>query len=233
MIQSFFIGLCLAATLNVNIMQEKPTPPSNEHLRYLALGDSYTIGEGVAEEERYPNQAVAILQAQGLEVNLSQIIAKTGWTTDELVKGIEAAGIVDNTYDLVTLLIGVNNQYRRRTVENYEEELQSLIHQAIAFAKGNPKRVIVLSIPDWGITPFGKESGRDLEENSIAIDTFNATKKAIAEELGVFYIDITEEYRNIGGLDEMVVEDKLHPSGLVYKSWAEKLSQVIVHQMKF
>ncbi|MGY6522699.1 MAG: SGNH/GDSL hydrolase family protein [Mongoliitalea sp.] len=229
-ILSFIAFAFLENTMNQpNHLELLPKEP----IKYLALGDSYTIGEGVAEEERYPNQAIALLQAQGLEVELSQIIAKTGWTTDELAKGIADAGISGNTYDVVTLLIGVNNQYRRRSVDNYREELTSMIKQAITFAQGNPKRVVILSIPDWGVTPFGRDSGRDLEENAHAIDQFNAAKKAIAAELGVFYIDITEEYRSIGGLEEMVVADKLHPSGLVYKSWAEKLSQLMLNQMEF
>ncbi|GHB50043.1 SGNH/GDSL hydrolase family protein [Mongoliitalea lutea] len=234
MIKSIILSFIAIAFLDQPMNQPNPTETSAKNpIKYLALGDSYTIGEGVVEEERYPNQAVAMLQAQSLDIELSQIIAKTGWTTDELAQGIEDANIAGNTYDLVTLLIGVNNQYRRRSVDNYREELTSMIKQAITFAQGNPKRVALLSIPDWGVTPFGKDSGRDLEENAGAIDQFNATKKAVAAELGVFYIDITEEYRSIGGLDEMVVADKLHPSGLVYKSWAKKLSQLILNYMEF
>lgn len=234
MIKSIILSFIAIAFLDQSMNQPNSTETSAKDLiKYLALGDSYTIGEGVVAEERYPNQAVAMLQAQSLDIELSQIIAKTGWTTDELAQGIVDANIAGNTYDLVTLLIGVNNQYRRRSVDNYREELTSMIKQAITFAQGNPKRVVLLSIPDWGVTPFGKDSGRDLEENAHAIDQFNATKKAVAAELGVFYIDITEEYRSIGGLDEMVVADKLHPSGLVYKSWAEKLSQLILNHMEF
>ena len=207
--------------------------PMNETFTYLALGDSYTIGEGVEESERYPNQTVALLKEIGVEIELSGIIAKTGWTTDELAKGISDAGIRGNSYDLVTLLIGVNNQYRGRDVENYKEEFKSMLQDAITFAKGNTNHVVVISIPDWGITPFATARGTDKEKVGNEIDIFNQANKVIAEELGTHYIEITERYREIGALPQMVVEDKLHPSALVYKEWAKKLVQIIGVRMAF
>lgn len=200
---------------------------------YLALGDSYTIGEGVEEAGRYPNQTVNLLQGKGIDMNLSQIIAKTGWTTDELEKGIESAGIEGNTYDLVTLLIGVNNQYRGRDVENYKSEFRKLLQDAINFAKGKADHVVVISIPDWGVTPFATERNTDQEKVAREINIYNQAKKEIAQEMGTHYIDITDRYREIGALPQMVVGDKLHPSALVYQEWASLLANIIEEKMAF
>lgn len=224
MISGLYLG-CIEKE-KTDIMEEKT-------YTYLALGDSYTIGEGVEELGRYPNQAVEILKSKSMIFEKPTIIAKTGWTTDELDQGIEAAGIQGKTYDLVTLLIGVNNQYRGRPVSDYETEFRKMLTKTIRFAKGNPKRVVVISIPDWGVTPFATDRGTDREKVAKEIDAYNITKERISKELGVYYIDITEEYRKVGALPEMVVEDKLHPSELVYKSWAEKLANVILTDMTF
>ncbi|MCH6200897.1 SGNH/GDSL hydrolase family protein [Aquiflexum sp. LQ15W] len=224
MISGLYLG-CIEKE-KTDIMEEKT-------YTYLALGDSYTIGEGVEEPGRYPNQAVEILKSKGLILENPTIIAKTGWTTDELDQGIEAAGIQGKTYDLVTLLIGVNNQYRGRAVSDYETEFRKMLTKAIRFAKGNANHVVVISIPDWGVTPFATDRGTDREKVAKEIDAYNMAKERISKELGVYYIDITEEYRKIGALPEMVVEDKLHPSALVYKSWAEKLANVILTGMTF
>ncbi len=206
----------------------KQNQKMNQHIMtYLALGDSYTIGEGVALEERYPNQAVAILKEKGVIFSDPKTIAKTGWTTDELAKGIEAAEIDGNTYDMVTLLIGVNNQYRGRPIENYKLEFKSMLQQAITFAKGDEKHVVVLSIPDWGVTPFASERGSDQAKVAREIDEYNKAKKEICNQLGVVYIDITEHYRVYGMKPEGVVADKLHPSGWIYMHWAEQLVEVI------
>jgi lysophospholipase L1-like esterase len=225
----------LISALHLNCM-EKENPKNlmeEKTYTYLALGDSYTIGEGVAEIDRYPNQTVELLKAKGLEFDKPTIIAKTGWTTDELAKGIENAEIVGNTYDLVTLLIGVNNQYRGRPLENYESEFRTLLQDAITFAKGNSNNVVVISIPDWGVTPFAVNRGSDQAKVAKEIDEFNAAKQSIADQLGVHYIDITEEYREIGALPQMVVSDNLHPSALVYEKWAKKLELMVFQKMEF
>ena len=224
MISSLYLG-CMEKD-NLDKMEGKT-------YTYLALGDSYTIGEGVEESERYPNQAVEILKSKNLIFEKPLIIAKTGWTTDELDKGIEDAGIEGKTYDLVTLLIGVNNQYRGRPISDYEIEFQKMLTKAIQFAKGDPKHVLVISIPDWGVTPFAETRGTDRENIAKEIDDYNGAKERISIQLGVHYIDITEEYRKIGALPEMVVEDKLHPSALVYKSWSEKFVKVVLDKMEF
>jgi lysophospholipase L1-like esterase len=197
-------------------------------LKYLALGDSYTIGEGVAEEDRYPNQLVKRLNEElDLTINQPVIIAKTGWTLDELEKGIKRSKSITPPYDLVTLLIGVNNQYRGKAVEEYKIEFEKMLLQAIGFAGNLPNHVIVLSIPDWGITPFALEKEVDQSKIASEIDAYNDAKKTICKQFGVFYIDITANYRTVGAQPEMVVEDKLHPRGLVYAFWADKLYEQV------
>ena len=235
-IKHLILSVFLTALSQAAFAQNNPknmTETSSKNLSYLALGDSYTIGEAVAEEGRYPNQTVDLLKANHIVFDKPSIVAKTGWTTDELAKGIEVANIGGKTYDLVTLLIGVNNQYRGRDLDTYKGEFKALLEQAIQFAKGNPQRVVVLSIPDWGITPFGQSSGRDLKKVSEEIDAFNKAKQDISSQLGVHYIDITEDYRAIGGEEIMLAHDKLHPSEKVYERWAKRLCEVIVNRMDF
>ena len=197
-------------------------------LKYLALGDSYTIGEGVLEADRYPNQLVKRLNEElNLTMNAPEIIAKTGWTVDELEAGIIESKNIAPSYDLVTLLIGVNNQYRGRSVEDFKIEFNQLLLQAIGFAGNLPNHVVVLSIPDWGVTPFAIEKKVDQSKVASEIDAYNQAKKEICKLYGVFFIDITENYRLIGAQPEMVVDDKLHPSGLVYSIWTESLFEQV------
>lgn len=193
-------------------------------LTYLALGDSYTIGEGVPEKDRYPNQLVAKLNTEtNQEWTNAEIIAKTGWTVDELDEGINNSTLIHNSYDLVTLLIGVNNQYRGRAVEVYKAEFEQMLLRAIVFAGNLPKHVVVLSIPDWGITPFANEKRSDRKKIASEIDAYNLAQKNVCDQYGVFFIDITEDYRATGNQPEMYVEDNLHPSGKVYARWTQKL----------
>ncbi len=187
-------------------------------MRFLALGDSYTIGERVAEAERWPVQLAARLQEQGIRMAAPEIIAKTGWTTDELAAGIQAAS-PRGPYDLVSLLIGVNNQYRGRSQEEYRAQFADLLQQAIAFAGGDPARVMVLSIPDWGVTPFAAR----LDAAAIAaeIDAFNAINRAEAEQAGVWYVDVTAVSRQATTDPSLIADDGLHPSGKMYTAWVE------------
>ncbi|MDF2159347.1 SGNH/GDSL hydrolase family protein [Algoriphagus sp. CAU 1675] len=197
-------------------------------LSYLALGDSYTIGEGVAEPERYPNQLVKRLNESGKgQWENPLIIAKTGWTVDELEEGIANSTLIKAPYDLVTLLIGVNNQYRGREVEVYKTEFEQMLLKAIGFAGNLPDHVVVLSIPDWGITAFAEEKGVDQNKVALEIDAYNQAKKEVCDQYGVYFIDITQEYRAIGNQPEMLVEDLLHPSGKIYALWAEKLFEKV------
>jgi lysophospholipase L1-like esterase len=194
---------------------------------YLALGDSYTIGESLPEKENYPNQAVEVLRHHGYQFDNARIIAKTGWTTDELQAAISNANI-HQTYDYVTLLIGVNNQYRGRSAEEYARDFESLLKQAILFAGNNPNHVFVLSIPDWGVTPFAADRDRTLIRHEI--DTFNTINKAIAEKYKVAYIDITPGTREAANDGSLLAADGLHPSGKEYTRWAKHLADVIMKQ---
>ncbi|WP_051315239.1 SGNH/GDSL hydrolase family protein [Algoriphagus terrigena] len=214
-------------------MTDSEFSAKEKKLTYLALGDSYTIGEGVDEQERYPNQLVEKLNKSGkFTFEAPQIIAKTGWTVDELEVGINASQTNSEGYDLVTLLIGVNNQYRGRPVAEFEKEFEAMLKRAIAFARGKNDHVIVISIPDWGVTPFAKDRGSDQEKVAGEIDAYNIAEAVICSEYGVEFVEITEDYRQIGAKPEMVVEDQLHPSGLVYARWTEKIFK-IANQIQF
>ncbi len=196
---------------------------------YLALGDSYTIGEQVPMHDNFPHQAVKLLRGQHIDVADPVIIATTGWTTDELAASIREHNIRE-TFSFVTLLIGVNNQYRGRSIENYREEFLALLNQAIAYAGNKPARVIVLSIPDWGVTPFAE--GRDRQKIAKEIDEYNAACKEIALAHKCQYIEITESTRRNGPNPEYIVEDKLHPSSKEYAVWADRLAGIVAGSLK-
>jgi lysophospholipase L1-like esterase len=194
---------------------------------YLALGDSYTIGEGILREENFPNQTVALLNktADGSYAFAAPaIIATTGWTTDELDKAVDEAKISKH-YDFVSLLIGVNNQYRGRPVKNFEIEFEHLLQRAIQFANNKHRHVFVLSIPDWGVTPFAE--GRDSKKIGEEIDAYNAVCKMTAEKFNTHFIDITTAQRVDGDKEEFLAVDKLHPSGKEYAKWATKCFETI------
>jgi lysophospholipase L1-like esterase len=191
---------------------------------YLALGDSYTVGETLPLRLSFPYQVMQLLRKKGLRLAPPEIVAKTGWTTDELSSAITEHSFLPS-YDFVTLLIGVNNQYRKRTVENYAEEFEPLLRQAIAFAGGRPQRVAVLSIPDYGVTP----TGQSMEPDRIALelDGFNEVNRTIAERFHVTYIEITAGSREALHDPSLVAEDKLHPSAKEYAKWAGKVAEWI------
>jgi lysophospholipase L1-like esterase len=191
---------------------------------YLALGDSYTIGQSVPEQDNFPNQVVSSMLNNAIPFYPARIIAKTGWTTDELEAGIVAANATEplrSSYDFVSLLIGVNNQYRGRTVDNYKPEFEALLKKAILFAGNKADHVIVLSIPDWGVTPFA--TGRDKTQIATEIDDYNAANKEIALRYNVHYIDITPWTREAATNASLLAPDGLHPSAIEYKRWAEKI----------
>jgi len=186
-------------------------------IRFLALGDSYTIGEGVAEWDRWPSRLAALLAAEGIPVAPPVIVAVTGWTTDELDTGIEAAGPL-GTFGLVSLLIGVNDQYRGRDAEAYRPAFRSLLARAVSFAGGDPARVLVLSIPDWSVTPFAAD--RDRAAIAHAIDRFNVVNAEETGRAGARYVDITPLSRRPDPAGGMLAGDGLHPSGAQYADWA-------------
>ncbi len=194
-------------------------------MNYLALGDSYTIGEKVDFKNNYPNQLVKILKEKGIKLKLKKIIATTGWTSDELANAISKENPKPG-FDLVTLLIGVNNQYRGRSIDEFSWQFYSLLCQSILFAKSNPKNVIVLSIPDWGLTPFNKE--KDKIKCSLEIDKFNTVVKYWAKKLGCSYIDITKSTRKNAENKRYLAEDLLHYSAEEYTIWAKKIASLFI-----
>jgi lysophospholipase L1-like esterase len=190
--------------------------------RFLALGDSYTIGEAVDEAGRWPVQLAARLRARGVQIAAPEIIARTGWSTDELAAAIDAAEPPPRgPYDLVSLLIGVNNQYRRRGVEEYAREFDALLARAVVFAGGDAGRVLVLSIPDWSATPFADGDDRDRRTIALAIDAFNAVNHGAARRAGARYVDVTGVSRRAETDPALTAQDGLHPSALQYAEWAD------------
>lgn len=191
--------------------------------KYLALGDSYTIGEGVAEMRRWPEQWAKRMNEQGHAIEQPvRIIAETGWTTDELLQAIDNAGEI-GTYQYVSLLIGVNNQYRGRSIDEFKAEFTQLAEKAIYFADNKPQRVFALSIPDWGQTPFGQASGRNTGQISQEIDSFNLAAEKLCQQLKIRYWDITTITRENNTNTLMHAEDGLHPSQLMYEIWINTL----------
>lgn len=185
--------------------------------KYLALGDSYTIGESVAENERWPVQLAEALRKKGRAVEGPRIIATTGWRTDNLKNAINIAQLKDE-YGLVSLLIGVNNQYQGKPIEQFTSEFEDLLKTAIKLAGGKKENVFVVSIPDYGYTPFGKPKQ---EKISKELDEYNKISRTITEKYGVKYFYITDISRK--GLEDaaLVAADGLHPSGKMYTQWVE------------
>ena len=194
----------------------------------LALGDSYTIGEGVAEGDRWPVRLAAMLRARGIAVASPDIVARTGWTTDELSVGIDAAR-PGGSYGLVTLLIGVNNQYRGRSGEEYRTQFRALLARATTFAGSRASRVIVVSIPDWGVTPFAQ--GRDRARIATEIDAFNVINREETVRAGARYVDVTPMSKRAATEKELVAGDGLHPSATMYAEWARLALPVAVEAL--
>ncbi|MDG2540004.1 SGNH/GDSL hydrolase family protein [Dyella jiangningensis] len=186
-------------------------------MRYLALGDSYSIGEGVPEARRWPTQLATRLRAEGVALDDPLIVATTGWTTDELSEAMDATTFIP-PYDLVSLLIGVNNQYRGRGADDYRGEFHRMLARAINLAGDRADRVLVLSIPDWGVTPFAVSSGRDVAQIARELDVYNAIAADEAKAAGAHWVDITGISRET---PELLAEDGLHPSAAQYALWME------------
>ncbi len=203
--------------------------PNTDPRRYLALGDSYTIGTSVTEGERYPVQTAALLKAQGLNFTSPDIIATNGWTTGDLLNGISSSTF-KGPYDAVSLLIGVNNQYQGRSIDEYKQQFTTLLQKAIQYANGLPDHVVVVSIPDYSVTPFAK--GRDMQAIAAAIDAFNDANKAIAATYKVGYLYITEDSRKAATDLSLVAADSLHFSGKEYAVWSAKLAAMIKAVLK-
>lgn len=220
-----FFGIFLLLFLscaNQPVIEEPkdPEPEEPSSYTYLALGDSYTIGAGVEIADRWPVQLAARLTTDSIEVTTPDIVARTGWSTDQLISAIDAAGPdLDSTYDMVSLLIGVNNQFRGNPLSQYRKELPELLETAIQYADGNTERVFMLSIPDYGLTPFGQS--RNPEQIAAELDIYNAVADSICTAYQVAFYDITEVSRQFGLESDYVAADNLHPSGKMYQAWVE------------
>lgn len=199
-------------------MTGKPT-------RFLALGDSYTIGEGVPAEARWPSLVTHKLRISGIVVADPDIVAVTGWTTNELAAGMNLATL-DPPYDLVTLLIGVNNHYRGRDLANYREEFAALLARAIELTGGDARHVLGVSIPDWGVTRFARIEQRDGTRIGRELDAFNAAAQQMVEAAGGAWVDITHASRQCADAPDMLADDGLHPSATQYALWAEQIMPV-------
>ena len=192
-------------------------------LHYLALGDSYTIGEAVAAHQRWPAELVLRLRQGGVVIDDPRIVAVTGWTTDELAQGMDAASLAP-PYDLISLQIGVNNQYRGRTADDYREQFASLLARAIVLAGGHAAQVVVVSIPDWGVTRFAREQGRDPATIAGELDAYNMIARDESHRVGARFVNITDISRQH---PEQVAEDGLHPSATQYALWVDTIMPVV------
>lgn len=186
---------------------------------FLALGDSYTIGEGVNENERWPNQFVEVAYENGLDFEKPEIIAETGWKTYDLLNAISQTNFTQK-YDYVSLLIGVNNQFNSRSIDEFEEDLNKLMDKMNSLKKSNGN-IIIVSIPDWGYTPFAESYNRDTI--SYEINIFNKSLKNFADKNDIKYVDVTEISRKTLNEDDLLASDSLHPNGLMYFEWAKKI----------
>ena len=210
----------------INEVEENKNITTNQSLnntiKYLALGDSYTIGEGVGESERWPNQLTEQLKTLEYEIDTVRIIARTGWTTNNLLRAIDFAEI--NNFNLVSLLIGVNNQYQNRPFSSFQLELDALLNKSIEIAD-DANRVFVVSIPDYGVTPFGESNSEKIKQE---IDKYNEYIADQCESKNIPFINITEISRELGDSEGALAPDNLHPSGDQYKKWVTEILPVVI-----
>lgn len=188
-------------------------------LSYLALGDSYTIGEGLAENGRWPLQLATALRQLRIPLRDPRIIATTGWTTDELAHAMEEAALRDGEWDFVSLLIGVNDQYRGRALPEFATGFDTLFHRAALLCKRGAAGVLVLSIPDWGVTPFAVKEGHDAAAIAHELDAYNTHIRTLCEAQGAAFVDVTASSRTLGAKTGALAEDGLHPSAMQYADW--------------
>lgn len=223
---AFALLLFIGCTSSNEEMQNAPEPgPISEvGLSYLALGDSYTIGQNVTVDERWPVILAKELRNNGREVQSPEIIAVTGWTTANLLNALDSKNIAKK-YDLVSLLIGVNNQYQGRSLEEYREQFRQLLVKSIGYAKGGSSKVFVLSTPDWGVTPYG--SGTDSDRIAGEIDQFNTVAKEECEKLNISFVNITPTSRLALNDATMVASDGLHFSGKMHQLWVNEAFTIV------
>lgn len=223
-----FISIVMASCFNFTVephfieeMKEEVNKSDTLKISYLALGDSYTIGEGVSEKDRFPNQLISSDLDTTFMLDEFKIIARTGWTTRNLLDGMDREELTVGTYDFITLLIGVNNQYQGKPVDLYKEEFEILIDRAIELVEGDPLKVIVVSIPDYGVTPFA--ANRDSEKIAKEIDLYNSINEEFAKEKGTRYVYITDLTKAAANDLSLLANDQLHPSGKLYAQWVERI----------
>jgi lysophospholipase L1-like esterase len=197
----------------------------DEPIQYLALGDSYTIGQGVETNQRWPVQLVNQLNENQIDVEAIRVIAKTGWTTENLIDATESVAV--NQYNLVSLLIGVNNQFQRLSFEQFKSEFNLLVNRSIDLA-GCAERVFVVSIPDYGVTPFGNANRLIIAEE---IDNYNDFISSRCDELDIPFIDVTIISRELGDATDALASDRLHPSALQYAAWVEEIFPIVVSML--
>jgi len=236
--KNFFIFLFIMMIFGCNkesqvLINETNTKTNNlvKSYTYLALGDSYTIGESVSADRSFPFQLIAALKTDTTLVETPKIIAKTGWTTDELITAIKSTPLQPK-YDFVTLLIGVNNQYRSFDTVVYRKEFKELLQNAIKYAGDKPENVFVLSIPDWSITQFAKNSGRQVSQIAKEIDFYNAINKEETVKTKAVYLDITPISREAANNLNLIANDGLHPSALMYNKWVSGLAPLVRLKLK-
>ena len=215
---------------NAEVPDAGETTPEElvDQLSYLALGDSYTIGEAVKPELRWPVQLVDSLRERGIEINAPKIIARTGWTTGDLLNAMDQQLTEGEEFDLVSVLIGVNNQYQGKSIAAYEEDLRIIFRRAIEHSKYGKEGVFVVSIPDYGATPFGASNS---EEIAAEIAQFNAVFEEVAQELGIEFYNITPISKLAKENPELTAGDGLHPSGIMYSLWVEEFVDEIVEKI--
>ena len=204
------------------IVVDNLNTPNESPYSFIALGDSYTIGEGVNQDERWPNQFVDVAYENGVDFDQPMIIAETGWKTYDLLNAINQTNFTKK-YDYVSLLIGVNNQFNSRPIDEFEQDLNDLMEEMKKIKK-NDGSIIIISIPDWGFSPFGESS--DMIDISSQIDLFNSSLRKFASTKNLKFVDVTEISRR--GIDEpnLIAGDSLHPSGIMYLEWAKKIYEI-------
>lgn len=222
--------LCISFFLLVACKTKEPeniTAIEENSLRYLALGDSYTIGESVEPEERWPVELVERLNHAGVDIEEPRIIAKTGWTTQDLLKAMEME-LNNEKFDLVSVLIGVNNQYQDKSIEAYENDLHVLFKKAISHSSNGAEGVFALSIPDYGVTPFGSEREQEIKKE---IEEFNEVFRQVASEYDIAFYDITPISRDAKENPDLIAEDDLHPSAKMYELWVDLIIEEVRAQI--
>jgi lysophospholipase L1-like esterase len=224
----FFILSIISCSKKIDVEMKDPEIRDSS-FTFLALGDSYTIGESVQPAERFPNQTMELLRRDSLSVAAPKIIAATGWTTSNLITTLNNSD-VRTDYDIVTLLIGVNNQYQHQPIDQYKSEFAGLLQRAILYAGNKNKHVFVLSIPDYSVTPFASQS--DTARITEEIDAFNSANKKITEAAGVNYLDITPISREAKRDPSLIATDGLHPSAAQYSEWSILLAPMIKEIIK-